>query len=192
VPTCGVGGALQSFPFFFWGGGVDVCVLWLSFAQQKFGLPMQSGFFHPVQNLITFLCTGSRWDRFISLKQGCQMVYFQTKTPNLGKLWRALEWKMLVYLWSFGNLVKLWYFSPVGVNFIKKNLARAIYTEKLKIKLMKIKCSTPFLINNTDWIVCVWWSACPQVEQKIVGSSPCQSYLPLFLFNKILRSIENV
>jgi hypothetical protein len=26
--------------------------------------------------------------------QGCQMVYFQTK------FWRALEWKMLVYLWS--------------------------------------------------------------------------------------------
>jgi hypothetical protein len=29
--------------------------------------------------------------------QGCQMVCFQTKNPNLGKFWRALEWKMLVY-----------------------------------------------------------------------------------------------
>jgi hypothetical protein len=28
-------------------------------------------------------------------KQGCQMVYFQTKNPNLGKIWRALGWKML-------------------------------------------------------------------------------------------------
>jgi hypothetical protein len=27
------------------------------------------------------------------------MVYFQTKNPNLGKFWRALEWKMF---WSFG------------------------------------------------------------------------------------------
>jgi hypothetical protein len=42
-------------------------------------------------------------------KQGCQMVCFQTKNPNLGKFWKALEWKMLVYLmviwnmlWSFG------------------------------------------------------------------------------------------
>jgi hypothetical protein len=26
------------------------------------------------------------------------MVYFQTKNPNLGKFWRALEWKMLVYV----------------------------------------------------------------------------------------------
>jgi hypothetical protein len=24
-------------------------------------------------------------------KQGCQMVSFQTKNPNLGKFWRALE-----------------------------------------------------------------------------------------------------
>jgi hypothetical protein len=30
--------------------------------------------------------------------QGCNMVYFQTKNPNLGKFWRALEWKMLVYV----------------------------------------------------------------------------------------------
>jgi hypothetical protein len=25
------------------------------------------------------------------------MVYFNTKNPDLGKFWRALEWKMLVY-----------------------------------------------------------------------------------------------
>jgi hypothetical protein len=24
------------------------------------------------------------------------MVYFQTKNPNLGKFWTALDWKMLV------------------------------------------------------------------------------------------------
>jgi hypothetical protein len=31
------------------------------------------------------------------------MVYFQTKNPNLGKFWRVLQWKMLVYfmtIWS--------------------------------------------------------------------------------------------
>jgi hypothetical protein len=26
-----------------------------------------------------------------SWQQGCQMVCFQTKNPNLGKIWRALE-----------------------------------------------------------------------------------------------------
>jgi hypothetical protein len=37
------------------------------------------------------------------------MVYFKTKSPNLGIFWRALEWKMLVYfmaiwynVWPFG------------------------------------------------------------------------------------------
>jgi hypothetical protein len=58
--------------------------------------------------------------------QGCQMAYFQTKNPNLGKLWRALQWKMLVYfmaIWSIlwlvgiccGQLVYfkvVWYIFP--------------------------------------------------------------------------------
>jgi hypothetical protein len=37
------------------------------------------------------------WRRGAMVNRGCQMVYFQTKNPNLGKFWRALEWKMLVY-----------------------------------------------------------------------------------------------
>jgi hypothetical protein len=55
------------------------------------------------------------------------MVSFQTKNPNLGKLWRALEWEMPVYfmaiwnivqslgihiLWSLGNGVVIWYIFP--------------------------------------------------------------------------------
>jgi hypothetical protein len=41
---------------------------------------------------------------------------FQTKYPNLGKLWRALQWKMWAFLWPFstfyGHLVHfmaIWY-----------------------------------------------------------------------------------
>jgi hypothetical protein len=53
-------------------------------------------------------------------ERGCQMVYFQTKNPILGKFWRVLQWKMLVYfvaIWSilrpFGILYDhLAYFSP--------------------------------------------------------------------------------
>jgi hypothetical protein len=30
-------------------------------------------------------------DRIFTSKQGCQMVCFQTKNPNFGKIWRALE-----------------------------------------------------------------------------------------------------
>jgi hypothetical protein len=61
-----------------------------------------------------------------NIGQGCQMVYFQTKNRNLGKLWRVLRWKMLVYftaiwyvLWSFGifyghlvYFVVIWYIFP--------------------------------------------------------------------------------
>jgi hypothetical protein len=50
---------------------------------------------------------------------GLPEVFFQTKNPNLGKFWRALEWKMLVYfmaiwyiLWPFGNVVLMWHFPP--------------------------------------------------------------------------------
>jgi hypothetical protein len=54
-----------------------------------------------------------------TLYQGCQMVCFQTKNPNLGKFCRALECKMLVYfmvIWNilglfgifYGHLVILW------------------------------------------------------------------------------------
>jgi hypothetical protein len=31
-----------------------------------------------------------------TMKQGCQMVHFQTKNPNLGKFWKVLQWKMAV------------------------------------------------------------------------------------------------
>jgi hypothetical protein len=34
------------------------------------------------------------------------MVYFQTKNPNLGKFWRALEWKMLVYFMTIWNILR--------------------------------------------------------------------------------------
>jgi hypothetical protein len=69
--------------------------------------------------------------------KGCQMVYFRTKNPNLGKFWRTLEWKMLVYFMVFWNILRtlgIFYahlatlcsfgiFSPVLVYCVKKNLA---------------------------------------------------------------------
>jgi hypothetical protein len=49
-------------------------------------------------------------------RQGCQMVCFQTKNPNFGKIWRALEWKLLLYfmtIWNilrpFGIILAFWY-----------------------------------------------------------------------------------
>jgi hypothetical protein len=37
---------------------------------------------------------------------GCQMVYFQTKNPNLGKFLRALDWKMLTYFMAIWNILR--------------------------------------------------------------------------------------
>jgi hypothetical protein len=42
-------------------------------------------------------------------RQGCQMVCFQTKNPNLGKFWRALDWKMFQYCLTIWNI--LWIFG---------------------------------------------------------------------------------
>jgi hypothetical protein len=71
-------------------------------------------------------------------EQGCQMVYFQTKNPNLGKFWRVLDWKKFIsFLWPFGTFygylgyfTTIWYilysfvtFGPVLVSCTKKNLA---------------------------------------------------------------------
>jgi hypothetical protein len=79
------------------------------------------------------------WAEMRQQVQGCQMVYFQTKNPNLGIFWWALECKMLLYfmtiwnilrpfgiiygrfgicsLWSFGVFFPFWYI------WTKKNLA---------------------------------------------------------------------
>jgi hypothetical protein len=62
------------------------------------------------------------------------MVYFQTKNPNLGKFWTALDWKMLIYLMAIWNILGrfrvIWYilgsfgiFPPILVFCTMKNLA---------------------------------------------------------------------
>jgi hypothetical protein len=62
------------------------------------------------------------------------MVCFQTKNPNLGKFWRVLQWKMLVYfrtIWSILRPLEIFYGQVVYFVFIwyilvcctEKNLA---------------------------------------------------------------------
>jgi hypothetical protein len=43
------------------------------------------------------------------LDQGCQMVCFQTKNPNLGKFWRVLQWKMMVYFMVTWSILRSFY-----------------------------------------------------------------------------------
>jgi hypothetical protein len=68
---------------------------------------------------------------------GCQMVYFQTKNPNLGHILEGLAMVMLVYFMSIWSIfrpfvifddtlvdfVVIWYIFSVLVNFTAKNLA---------------------------------------------------------------------
>jgi hypothetical protein len=54
-------------------------------------------------------------------RQGCQMVSFQTKNPNLGKFWRALDRKKLKYLMAIWNILltfKIFYDHLVHFVFI--------------------------------------------------------------------------
>jgi hypothetical protein len=68
--------------------------------------------------------------------RGCQTANFQTKNPNLGKFWRVLQWRMLVYvmaIWSispqFGRscghsiyFTVIWYvFSRFGILYQEKS-----------------------------------------------------------------------
>jgi hypothetical protein len=80
------------------------------------------------------------------LDQGCQMVYFQTKDPNLGKFCRGLSMEdvgigiVRPYIWStlqtFGIFVAIlctyfiviWNIFPVWVYSNMKNLATLIST----------------------------------------------------------------
>jgi hypothetical protein len=46
------------------------------------------------------------------------MVYFQTKNPNLGKVWRVLQWNELVYfmvIWSILHLFGIFYAWSISI-----------------------------------------------------------------------------
>jgi hypothetical protein len=37
--------------------------------------------------------------------QGCQTVCFLTKNPNLGKFWKAVDWKILIHFMTIWNIL---------------------------------------------------------------------------------------
>jgi hypothetical protein len=54
-----------------------------------------------------------------SRDQGCQMVYFQTKNPNLSPFWRALDWKIWIYFMAIWNILRTsWIFYDHLVHFV--------------------------------------------------------------------------
>jgi hypothetical protein len=93
--------------------------------------------------LHTFFC------RHPNYRQGCQMVCFQTKNPNLGKVWRVLLWKIYFLtirsIWRpfeifYDHLVcfvVIRYIFPVLLFWTKKNLATLI-TDRRNINIHPI------------------------------------------------------
>jgi hypothetical protein len=86
---------------------------------------------------ILFFLLHVRVNEKIGSSQDCQMVYFQTKNPNLGKFWSVLQRKMMVNFMSIWSILLpfrifyihtaiwyvLWsflYIFPVLVGCIKK------------------------------------------------------------------------
>jgi hypothetical protein len=80
-------------------------------------------------------------------EQGCQMVYFQTKNPNLGKFWRLMQWNMLVYFMSIWYILRqigrfLWpmgRFSGILVYFFRFGnvVARKIWQSRFRSHSIK-------------------------------------------------------
>jgi hypothetical protein len=73
-----------------------------------------------------------------SSQQSCQMVYFQTKNPNLGKFWRVLQCKMLVNFMAIWSILRpfsilyceLVHFVVLFWYIVPKNLATLVPRHK--------------------------------------------------------------
>jgi hypothetical protein len=90
--------------------------------------------------------------------QGCQMVCFQTKNPNLSKFWSVVQWKIFAYLlaiWSilrpleifYGHgvcFVVIWYiFTSFGILYQEKSGNPGSQTKK-KLQFNGIPSPTLF------------------------------------------------
>jgi hypothetical protein len=67
------------------------------------------------------------------------MAYFNTKNPNLGIFWRALEWKKYIYFLANWNI--LW---PIGIFYGHYGVSygHSVYFSKFGI-LFQEKSGTP-------------------------------------------------
>jgi hypothetical protein len=50
------------------------------------------------------------------------MVYFLTKNPKLGKFWRALEWKTLLYVMVISKILRPFGMFYVHLVYFKSSL----------------------------------------------------------------------
>jgi hypothetical protein len=93
-----------------------------------------------------FYSTGPSW---AAPFKGCQMAYFQTKNPNLGRFWRVLQWKMVYFTVIWSILRPLGIFSGYLFGIIYDYLVYFPRFGMLYQKKSGIPCSIHFLLNET-------------------------------------------
>jgi hypothetical protein len=76
--------------------------------------------------------------------QGCQMVCFQTKNANLGKFFRALQWKMLVNFMDNWSILRLFgtSYGILSGNLVYFPNFGMLYQEKSGIPVIPIVLQT--------------------------------------------------
>jgi hypothetical protein len=89
-------------------------------------------------------------------------TYFQTQNTNLGKFWRDMEWKRLVYsmaiwniswpflyiLWAFGNLVTIWYVTPSVLVYCVKKSGNPAYMRVFAQQQQQQQC----MLTSGKWL----------------------------------------
>jgi hypothetical protein len=146
--------------------------------------------------------------------QGCQMVYFHTKNPDLGIFWWALECEMLVCFTTIWNSILtfvlyfmvIWYIFPFWYVRLKKiwqpcsgpgpyrpaDLPISLQTLKMKKSLFEIK----FVLNQHMRNIIEYFR--PRVQRILVESSFEFFVLPLNIarteYNKLIccQNVNNI
>jgi hypothetical protein len=136
-------------------------------------------------------------------KQGCQIVYFQTKNPNLGQFCRALHWKMLTYFMAIGNILPtfvilydhlvqfmfIWYIFPILISCSKKNLATLLLGRMI---LHRGGTWTHDLLIQFGlrWSLRSFTRVFPQVTEEAVFIRICVSHVNTQIVHDIIAMIS--
>jgi hypothetical protein len=114
--------------------------------------------------------------------QGCQMVYFRTKNPSLGKFGSVLLKRCWLILWSillqfrifYGRsiyFVVIWYIFSVLVFCTKKNLATLLEIFFINSRVSLLSVASPCLRTRVTRSVCENENVAQSVAQIVLGQN---------------------
>jgi hypothetical protein len=120
-------------------------------------------------NYFTYRCSDAYIGQTIGrLKQSCQMVYFQTQNPYLGKFWKVLQWKMLVFLKPFclfyGEMV---YFMAIWYSLWSFGIfcGHLVYFFKFWYVVARKIWQPWFETQNLEWMQVHMWKEASRVRE---------------------------